>query len=251
MTARQDVLEAARSLATRGLSVFTPAELIAEARRLGSGYPDSTLRTHVTSHMCQDPATVVGAHADLVRIESGRYSLNHLHAEGATSQPSEDEDDEARPSDRMPVEGAIDPHDEWHWEGNVQIAVVRHLMRQGWEIMATADTATRQQGHDIVAERAGERLIVEVKGYPSSRHVGGPRHGQAKRTHPATQARHWFAGAVLTALLALDTSPSSRVVIALPDFDTYRSLAERTKSSLASAAIGIWFVEVGGEVKAI
>ena len=34
--------------------LFSPIEQIEEARRQGSQYPDSTLRTHIVSYMCMN-----------------------------------------------------------------------------------------------------------------------------------------------------------------------------------------------------
>jgi hypothetical protein len=54
VTAKDDLLRAATELAVRGRHEFTPAELIAEARRSGSAYPDGTLRTMITHHLRVD-----------------------------------------------------------------------------------------------------------------------------------------------------------------------------------------------------
>lgn len=52
MRAREDVLPAATSLEQRGIGVFAPAQLIAEARSGGSKHPNSTLRTLIVGPMC-------------------------------------------------------------------------------------------------------------------------------------------------------------------------------------------------------
>ena len=46
----------------------------------------------------------------------------------------------------------------WDWEGNIQAALCRWLSTEGWYLVQVADTASRQRGTDVVAERAGERL---------------------------------------------------------------------------------------------
>ena len=79
----------------------------------------------------------------------------------------------------------------WYWEGNVQAVVVQHLTSHHCLIRSVADTASRQRGKDIVAERNGKELWITVKGYPE----GTPR------THPSTQAGHWFKQVVLMYLL--------------------------------------------------
>lgn len=76
MTARDDVLRAARELRSRGKEPFSPAELIAEARRQGSIYKDSTLRTHVVGVMCENAADHWAVkYGDLRRVGRGRYQL--------------------------------------------------------------------------------------------------------------------------------------------------------------------------------
>ena len=37
----------------------------------------------------------------------------------------------------------------------------------GWHIVSTADTASKERGVSVVAERAGETLGIEVNGFPS------------------------------------------------------------------------------------
>jgi Holliday junction resolvase len=56
----------------------------------------------------------------------------------------------------------------WFWEGNVQAAVVSDLAANGWRIRRVANTATSEHGVDIEADRSGERLLIEVKGYPGA-----------------------------------------------------------------------------------
>lgn len=59
-------------------------------------------------------------------------------------------------------------------ENDVIDAVCAELFRHGWMIKTTA--ITRQRGDDIVAEKDGTTLIVEVKGATSSK-SGSARHG--------------------------------------------------------------------------
>jgi len=75
----------------------------------------------------------------------------------------------------------VSSNEPWFWEGNVQAAVVRYLATQNCIIRSVVDTASRQRGKDIVAERNGKPLWVTVKGYPRG----------TSKTHPSTQAGHW------------------------------------------------------------
>jgi len=141
-----------------------------------------------------------------------------------------------------------DPQHEWHWEGNVQTAIVDHLLAEGWTIVSAADTATKEAGIDVLAERGGVRLAVEVKGYPSDRYMSGKRRGQPKTTRPPTQARHWYAGALLTTVLTKGAHPDWTLALAFPDFPTYRSLLERTAPSLRALDVAVYLVSEDGRV---
>ena len=77
----------------------------------------------------------------------------------------------------------------WFWEGHIQISLARHLTAQGWTIRATADTETKAPGIDLLADKEGRWLAVEVNGYPTTTYDHGPKRGQPKPTQPATQAR--------------------------------------------------------------
>jgi|GEM_PF-841599 len=105
----------------------------------------------------------------------------------------------------------------WYWEGNVQAQVVNHLVSQKYLIRSVADTRSRQQGKDIVAERDGKKLWITAKGYPKG----------TERTKPSTQAGHWFKQAVFDVLEYRGESAGVELGIALPDFPRYSSLANR------------------------
>jgi len=77
MTARNEILEAARLLSGRlGSGAFTVQQVVDELRRRGSRYAESTIRAHVTSRMCVDaPDHHAKVYNDLVRVEPGRYQL--------------------------------------------------------------------------------------------------------------------------------------------------------------------------------
>ena len=240
MTVRQDVLDAARRLTTRGIDPFSPAQIVAEALSAGSVYAERSLRTHVVSYMCSNGT---GEHSgrwhDLVRVGRGRYQLASTVGDGPATPPA----------DTPANAPTTDPQADWYWEGNLQATVVRHLVRGGWDIVRFADTAAREHGIDIEARRNDERLAVEVKGFPSRHYVRGPKQGQPKPTSPTVQARHWFANALLSAMVLIGDDYERRTVIALPDASTYRSLSERTAYPRAASKIEVWLVTRGGEVE--
>lgn len=119
------------------------------------------------------------------------------------------------PTSREEPEPAADQP--WFWEGNVQAAVVRHLESEGYRIVSAADTASKQQGKDIEAERAGVPMWITVKGYPK----GTPR------THPTVQAAHSFKDALFDMILWRGESATADLGLALPDYPRYRNLAAR------------------------
>lgn len=137
---------------------------------------------------------------------------------------------------------------DWFWEGSVQDALIAYLVSAGWLIERTADTASRQQGIDVVAVRGERRLAVEVKGFPSTTYARGPKMGQPKPTAPTLQARHWFAGALLTAIATKGKEPAFEVALALPDVPRYRRLFDQTRWAFERLAIGLYLISESGAV---
>ena len=102
----------------------------------------------------------------------------------------------------------------WSWEGNVQAVVADYLSQQGWTVHRTADTAAREPGKDIEAKREGTVLWVTVKGFPLAQ--------------PHTQARLWFADAILDVVRYRQEDAAVLIAIALPDSHLYQRWQERT-----------------------
>ncbi|HUZ23343.1 MAG TPA: hypothetical protein VMV07_06210 [Streptosporangiaceae bacterium] len=136
----------------------------------------------------------------------------------------------------------------WPAEAHVQGMVVSHLVRDGWRIMPVTDTAKRERGIGIVADRAGETLAIEVKGFPGRNYAGPRRAGEQKRAQPGTLAAGWYGRAVLAAMLARSRMPHARPVIALPDLLPYRNLFQETSASLRLCRIELWWVSQDGNV---
>lgn len=176
--------------------------------------------------------------AEVVRFSVPSRTVHHGPKRGEAAE---------RTPAAAPLPGRNPQHD-WHWEGNVQAAVVDYLRAEAWTILSAADTETKEAGIDVLAERIGTRLAVEVKGYPSERYMSGKRRGERKPTRPAVQARHWYAGALLTTMLTKGAHPDWTVALAFPDFPTYRSLLERTASSLRALDVEIYLVSEDGRV---
>jgi len=258
MGAREELLSAARSLTDDGMSLFSPAELIAKARSQGSTYSDSTLRTHIVSVMCGNaPDHHSTKYRDFERVGRALYRLTPVGPTGADPsftadaaaeavRPARTERPTATPQVRDTAPVAHD--DEWFWEGNVQAAVVTHLAHQGWQIKRVASTSTSEHGVDIEASRDGSTLLVEVKGYPGTTYARGERKGEAKSHSVGAQARTYFSNALLAGLLMRADSPDARVVLAFPEMTTFTNLTRRVIGPLAAAAIEVWIVSEAGVV---
>lgn len=136
---------------------------------------------------------------------------------------------------------------EWAWEGHVQSRVATHLAASGWSIIRVADTAQHERGADIIAERNGQRLLIEVKGWPSGTYARGERAGQPKPTQPTLQAAHEFAGA-LTTLIRRGAEPGSQLAMGLPDMPRYRALLGEAAWALQRLEIAVYLVTAEGTV---
>jgi Holliday junction resolvase-like predicted endonuclease len=142
-----------------------------------------------------------------------------------------------------------DPKAPWYWEGNVQATVARFLAARGWTIEAAGDAASRQRGIDLVATKANRRLAVEVKGYPGTVYARGAKAGQPKPTAPTTQARHWFAQALLTAVVTAGGQERLEVGIAFPTMPRFRDLITRSEWALRRLGIRVFLADESGRVE--
>ncbi len=223
-------------------------ELIAAARKLGSTYPDVTLRTMLIHHLRVDEGRAAPGEG-FFRLGPGRYGL-------APDQDAASPDRALKPGatptvQREPAPEPEEHAEEWHWEGRVQAAVVRWLAANGRDITRVSDTASREQGFDIEARRGADRLLVEVKGYPSATYRRGASAGESKRYGAATQARTYFGNALLAGMLMRSEHQGAQVALAFPDVTTFRSLAERTAGPLRSGGLVLWLVSEQGAVTAV
>ncbi|HZU42954.1 MAG TPA: winged helix-turn-helix domain-containing protein [Terriglobales bacterium] len=131
------------------------------------------------------------------------------------------------------------PDKPWNWEGNVQNTVAGFLASNGFAIRRLADTLTKEHGKDIVAVApSGQELWVSVKGTPA----GTPR------TSPYVQAGHYFKDALHDLLRWRDEDESAFLALALPDFVTYRSNANKVAGQLRGLKASILWVFENGKV---
>lgn len=246
---REAVLEALERLERGTGQKAHPLKRIVAEVRTRTNYSEQTIRTYVVSVMCADaPVHHANATADLRRVDRGLYARNDspVPRPGRPARPQRVS--EIVTASSAESEGARDAQEDWHWEGRVQAVIVSGLARDGWMIQAVADTASRAAGTDIVAVKGDQRLHVEVKGYPAAIYARGENKGKPKPTHPATQARQWFAGAVLKAAVHRADHPHDLVAMGLPRFETYRNLVERISATLVRAGIGVIWVDRDGDI---
>jgi hypothetical protein len=135
-----------------------------------------------------------------------------------------------------------------HGEAAVQARLVAHLAADGWHIDRVADTASREQGIDILATKDGRTLAIEVKGFPSRSYADPRKADQVKATNPSVQARHGYAAAMLQAMFMRQEHPDYEIAVAFPDVPTYRTLHQRTRGSLADLRVATYFVAASGRV---
>lgn len=142
---------------------------------------------------------------------------------------------------RSPKPGPPSAERAWYWEGHVQAAVVRYIQTLRFEIGFVADTATKQQGKDVIAVApSGQKLWISAKGYPLG----------TVKTNPRTQARHWFSHALFDLILWHGEDTSVALAIALPNQTTYRNLAARVRWFLLDLKATIYWVHQDGKVEA-
>jgi hypothetical protein len=140
---------------------------------------------------------------------------------------------------------------DWFWEGNVVNSLEKHFVDLGWVLEFKADTASRQAGVDLHLRKGHLELMIEAKGYPSTTYQRGTKQGLPKPTNPATQARHWYAEAILCAMLRQHDHPNLMVAIAFPENPVFTSIVERTKDSLHKLGLPVLFVSEAGGVQVI
>jgi len=142
--------------------------------------------------------------------------------------------------------GRVPRRNDWSWatEAEVQRRVAEWLQSQGWRVVKEA--RGQAKGPDLVLERSGETLVVEVKGYPGKRYVRGAKRGKKKPTAPYNQMRHYFAEAIADLLDRKENYPSARLALAFPAATTYRNRAKRLRWALDRLGVEIFWVSGEG-----
>lgn len=179
----------------------------------------------------------------IVRDPSNGVIVNRFN--GSDAAPA------VAPAALRPSAGPPDvPNRAWPHESAVQSALVGWLAHQGWHILRVADTETLERGTDVIAQRDGTKLLVEVKGYPGTTYARGPKAGQQKPTPPTLQASHWLANALLKAMRMRGADAEARIVIAMPDFPRYRAILAEIEGCIRGAGLEAWLLDEHGEPRA-
>lgn len=122
-------------------------------------------------------------------------------------------------------------------EDEVSLAVRSHLEKDGWTIMSWATAAGRKHGDDIVAERDGRQLIIEVKGETSS----DPKSNRFGFAFDSTQVTSHVAMATFKALQVV--SKGVQAGIALPDERLHRRTLGAIQPALSGLGISVFWVD--------
>ena len=149
----------------------------------------------------------------------------------------------------LPSSGPRRRKRDWSWatEAKVQARVKAWLQSQGWCVVEEAQGQT--QGPDLVLERGGQTLVIEVKGRPGTRYARGAQKGEKKRTLPYPQMRHYFADAFVTLLRRKASHPEAKLALAFPAATTYRNLARDLAWALEALDVSLFWVDRDGSVR--
>jgi Holliday junction resolvase-like predicted endonuclease len=253
MSTQPSVWDLVRQFAEAQRGTWKQEEIVSWFRRHAPDQAkDGTVRAHVRGAAWNvgDRSQFAGREPFLTRVDTGWFrmataeELARWRDGAAIAAATPETTAVTEPGANMDVDPAS-----WHTEENVQRLLVERLTSTGWTILRTANTATGETGIDVVAERNGETVGIEVKGYPSKVYARGAKKGQPKRTSPSTQAAHWFSHAILAAMKLRVAQPAWQSVMAFPDFPRYRKLHTATAAPLAATGIEVWLVSEEGTIE--
>jgi hypothetical protein len=190
------------------------------------------------------------------RTRRARRLAAHLDASlRAATARLRDQEDALKPVlDPSPDRGPRTPHAGTHPGGYtspldpgvpetlIEAMLEAYLLSEGWTVQPTA-RETSEFGPSLVATRHNRTLAVAVRGYPAAAPLpvgDGP---------PAVQARHWYAQALLEAILIRGAQPDVDIAIGLPDVPVYRGLHSRSRDVFGRLNLLVFFVAGDGRVR--
>jgi hypothetical protein len=121
---------------------------------------------------------------------------------------------------------------EWFYEGNISLAIVKYLINTKFSILKDNSKNIKNRGVDIIAENNKKKMLIEVKGYPSTFHTKGEYIGKIKKTKPEHQAKHWFNEVIMTSISNYSkyrAEKNIQIAIGLPQKKTYSDLLSLIK----------------------
>jgi len=121
-------------------------------------------------------------------------------------------------------------------EDEVIDAVRDFLVSRSWQIVTRA--TAMQRGDDLVAERDGERLVIEAKGAGSSK-VGTARYGN---TFNKGQVFDHVGKAVLKAMRVVSAG-KHRAGVALPGDAAHRAEVAKIRAALDRVGVAVFWVD--------
>ena len=139
---------------------------------------------------------------------------------------------------------------EWFEETNVARKIRSFLEKQGWRIVKFNEDK-RLRGPDVVAVKGDRKLVIEVKGYPSTRYVRGEKKGKLKPTPPNLQAKHWFSEALLSVIRVKSQNSMVEIGIGLPKFQKYVQLISDVEILKKCLGIKFYIVKKDGGVETL
>lgn len=142
----------------------------------------------------------------------------------------------------------LDVVEEWFYEDQVVKVLVTELGKAGYKIGHVPSAELKEQGVDITAEKDGQTLLFEVKGYPSEVYRDENRRHEPKKTRPSGQAQHWYSHALLKVMRLQQKNPRARIAMGFPEFERNIQLYRETCDSLTRLDIAVFFVRKDGTV---
>jgi hypothetical protein len=121
-------------------------------------------------------------------------------------------------------------------EDEVIDAVRDYLVARSWRI--TSRATAMQRGDELVAERDGERLVIEAKGAGSSKESTA-RFG---KTFNKDQVFDHVGKAVLKAMRVVSAG-TDRAGIALPGDEAHRAEVARIQAALDQLGVAVFWVD--------
>ena len=142
---------------------------------------------------------------------------------------------------------------EWFYEGLISKSLVDYFIKNGYEIIKDNSDNIYAKGEDIIVSRNGFKEIIEVKGYPTTYYVKGPKKGQLKPTNPKLQAKHWFSEALLSSIFNYQKQIGNKkfkLALALRLIDKYKELISKVENFFTDNNIDfkVYFIDENGFV---